>query len=91
MKKNDYSYSPYDYKKSDLKLDKPVLIGETGNTGYNSYDQQFQKGKDNGYSGVMVWAYNSKGAADYSQFKDAMKNFADKNKDVVFPNDLSYK
>ncbi len=73
------NWAPYNRPVSYWGLDKPVLIGETGNTGHYNYQQQFDLGYANGYAGVMVWASgpNTGGAASWADFNNQMKAFRD--------------
>jgi hypothetical protein len=75
--------SPYANLKSFWGLDKPTLIGETGNEGYYTYQQQFDYGYSNGYAGCLPWAYQSGGAAAWADFNNEMLNFRNNNSGKV--------
>jgi hypothetical protein len=80
-----YGYSPYSQPASIWQFEKPVLIGESGNTGYYNYQQQFNLGYSNGFAGTMIWASSATtgGAATWAQFNNQMKTFRDNNSTKV--------
>jgi hypothetical protein len=73
------NWAPYNRPASYWGLDKPVLIGESGNTGHYNYQQQFDLGYSNGFAGTMIWASSAStgGAASWSEFNNQMKAFRD--------------
>ncbi|MCS6823338.1 MAG: cellulase family glycosylhydrolase [Cytophagaceae bacterium] len=77
------SLSPFATLKSYWQLDKPVLIGETGDNGNYNFQQQYNLSYQNGYAGTLMWAYKSGGAAAWNDFKNAMKNFRNNNTSIV--------
>jgi hypothetical protein len=77
------SLSPYSNTKSYWAFDKPTIIGETGNEGYYTYQQQYNFSHSNGYAGCFPWAYKSGGAATWNEFKNSMKNFRDNHTSIV--------
>lgn len=74
-----YGYSPYNQLANAWKPGKPLLIGESGNTGFYDYQQQFNLGYSNGFAGTMIWASSptTGGAASWTQFNNQMKTFRD--------------
>jgi hypothetical protein len=75
--------SPYNYSKTHWGLDKAILIGETGNEGYYTYQQQYDYAYSNGYAGCLPWAYKSGGAAVWGDYNTEMNNFKTNNSSVV--------
>ncbi|MBX9853058.1 MAG: cellulase family glycosylhydrolase [Cytophagaceae bacterium] len=75
--------SPYSKTKAAWGFDKPTLVGETGDAGSYTYQQQYDYSYSNGFAGCLMWAYESGGAAAWNDFKDEMKTFRDNNISVV--------
>jgi hypothetical protein len=83
MLQSGNNWAPYNRPLSYWNLDKPVLIGESGNTGFYTYQQQFDLGYANGYCGTMIWAHTSGGAASWGQFNNQMLNFRNAHPNIV--------
>lgn len=82
----DLNYDPFDlsYPLSFWKLDKAVLIGESGNSWAYTVQEMIDNGYSNKYGGILYWSYAANdGYGSWDDCKSELNNFSTLHEDSI--------